>query len=490
LLLRAATRRDAAGREAFAAWRRAVRLDDIDDVAHRAMPLILEHGAQGIDDDPDLARMRGMVRRIWTANVLNLQQLFAALDAIEAAGLPPLLLKAAAVFARAPELAARRIAGDYDVLVPAGDAAVAARALAHAGFVPQGFAWGDFASELVSSVAAGAALARPGQHGSIDLHWRPLPDIHDGALAARVFAAAEPMRLRGRAVRVPSLTHHLFLALARCEPWDPGECFHRLIEGHLLVSRFAGGIDWAGLDELVATYGLEAAAAAFLGTLAAEALSPVPAALLERLEARLSPARRRDWRLRAVPPARRSMLAQWYLGREDARASRASPLNRPVGLAEALLRQASGGALPALPLLWRLACARHHGPANGRLRFLEGFSYPEASGRWSDGRFAVLAAPLGDAQRRGEPLRIRMHPYLAGRRRVRVRASAGGPGVSLVFSRNDRVADIALRARPQERLGGDALVLLCLPDALSPAEAGESPDRRRLGVHILRDWQG
>jgi hypothetical protein len=48
ILLRAATRGDAAGREAFAAWRRTVRLDDIDAVAHRAMPFILEHGARGI----------------------------------------------------------------------------------------------------------------------------------------------------------------------------------------------------------------------------------------------------------------------------------------------------------------------------------------------------------------------------------------------------------------------------------------------------------
>ena len=483
LLLRAATRSDAEAVNAFIAWRQSHALDDIDYSAYRAMPMLVEAARRHGIVDPDLERMRGIGRYIWTANMLQLRLLFAALDALGQANVTPLLLKGAAVFARAPELAAKRLASDYDILLRVEDLPAARAALQAAGFEGNGYDWDDIEAGMPGTQVCGAPIRWPDLAGDIDLHWRSLPRLHDPALTERLFAGAETRSLQRRAVKLPSLAHHLFTAIARCEPWDRGEVLHRLIECHFLIVDGGGGVDWDELAKLSERYRLRQLAHEALQTLVREAQTPVPPALLQQLN---HPAMDRQyWRVSAVAPGERTPLQHWVIGRGDARAGRSDPEVRPAGLFEALLRQ-FGGRLPGhLPLLWRWALARQGGVSKGG-SYVEGFSYPEAGGRWTEGLFSLLRLPLPPGNGPIAEVALDVAVFLGKNPLRRVRICAGADVVSTSFGGPQHDEKLRFRARRNVRLGGDALVLIEQPDASSPCEAGQSTDIRRLGMFLPR----
>ena len=113
----------------------------------------------------------------------------------------------------------------------------------------------------------GIPIRKPGLHGEIDLHWRPLPNIFDVALTQRIISAAERATLQGRRVLIPTPAHHLFLALARCAPSDSTESFLRLLEGYFLMACGGDSIDWRELLHLVDYYGLQSIAHSYLSTI-------------------------------------------------------------------------------------------------------------------------------------------------------------------------------------------------------------------------------
>lgn len=483
-LLRAATRQDEAAVGAFHAWRRGTALNDIGSSAFLVLPslvaLLERHGIA----DPDLARMRGVGRHVWAANALRLKHLLAALDALGDAGIRPVLLKSAALFARAPAASRRRLPTDHDILVEPARIHDAAAALRKAGFRPKGFTWDDLAGQLLSSVTPGMPIALPGAGDEIDLHWRPLPAITDAGLADGLFAAAEPMTYHGRAVLVPSAAHHLFMALARCEPWDDAECFRRLLEGALLLESPGLRMDWSALEALIRRQGAQAAAAAYLGTLAEDCGRDVPRDLIARLRAGIAGADAAAWRLRHLPPGARSPLAERRILRAAARHA-PGEIAAP-GLPETLIRQYGQGRC-AVAAAWALARRRIGGPSTGAPRFLEGFSFPEAEGRWTETRWALLALPMTPAD--DGMLTLAGHAFGGQRNDARVLLCAGA-GATLHRIPADRETVLRIAARPIPRLGGDALVLLHLPDAVSPEAAGQSRDQRLLGFFVRRAWRG
>lgn len=479
-LLRAATRQDDAALAAFRAWRRESRLDDVTGSGMLVLPSLVELVERHGEEDPDLNRMRGVSRYIWTANIFKLNLLFKALDALDAAGIRSVLLKSGAIFARSPSSARKRLPGDHDLLVEPDRIGEAAAALQRTGFMPQGFHWDDVRGPLPASGTAGIPLGVPGQNGEIDLHWRCLPALRDPALEAGILARSEAVPFHGRQVLIPSPAHHLFLALARCEPWDQEECFRRLVEGATVLAIPGLRMDWAALERLVRHYGLGELAAAYLATLAADGGVPIPASVSQAFaRSRPSPA----WRLRHLHPDRRSPMQDRILLRDDIRHRRAPPTTAVPSRLEAWLRQRNPGTPRSLAWIWRLASHRLSGPSTGRPRFLEGFSSPEDAGRWTGSRWAFCALPMADPE--GGTLALRAHPFLGARKEVRILLHAGAGPEEWTLSRQD-VVTLQFRARPLARLGGDALVALHLPDAASPKDAGLSLDTRLLGLFLHR----
>lgn len=479
-LLRAVTGRGETALAAFRSWREATILDDIDYATYRVMPLVVETAQRYGIDDPDLGRMKGVARYVWTANIMRLRELFTALGVLQAAGIRPMMLKGAALMARFPAISAKRPNADYDILLPAGTLKRAWEALKDKGFSQLSASWDDFEAALPHS---GAAITIHGKGHEIDLHWRPVWNITDDTLTDRAFASASEALLQGEPVLVPSVAHQLFFAMARCEPSDQSECFTRLMEGYFLLSK-ATDVDWDEFATLVARYGLEAPAHNFLNALAAEAGVSVPAGILSRIQRGMTFAKRREWTIRAVPQSRRDPLQTWFLNRQDVRHTR-SAAQHPGATASALMQACFRPSM--LPAIWRLALRRFHGPSTGKPRFLYGFSFPELTARWTDGHWAFMTLPLTDAQRGGETIRLNATVYYWNRPGLRMYAFAGDDLRTMGVLADGAVAT-DFRAVPQPQLGGDALLMLWLPDARSPREDGLPADTRVLGLYIDRDW--
>lgn len=97
----------------------------------------------------------------------------------------------------------------------------------------------------------------PGLAGELDVRWRPLWNIRHSGYTERLFARTDELNLQGQAVCVPAVSDQLFLALARCEPWDGDESFSRLLEASLLLKHHLSEVDWPYVDTLIEQYGLE-----------------------------------------------------------------------------------------------------------------------------------------------------------------------------------------------------------------------------------------
>lgn len=486
LLLRAISRPDHEAIVAFTSWRSKIDLDDIDQSTRRIMPILVDLADRSGLKDADISRMRGIRRHTWTSNVLQLRQLFIALDALEKAGIPSLVMKSAALFARSPRAASRRMAGDYDILIAPGAFGGAKRALEEVGFSPKGFDWQDFEGDLAQQTMSGAPISIRNQHGEIDLHWRPLINIGDPRLVDQFFVRAETASLQGRAVRVPRLSDHFFMAMARCEPSDQVECFNRLVEAYFLLSDSVRGIRWDEVEYLVRRYGMEVPALSFLSALMTETATLIPHGLTSSLLRRRSWLKEKEWRIRSVGPRRRTPVQRWLLARFDRMHRRVEPHVAHAGLLEALLWQYHKST-PRLALLWHLASRRFRGPSTGRPRFLAGFSFPETDGRWTEGQVAFMALPLTPEQRRGGKTNVAATVFRGQRPKVAVYAAGGAEVFHKVLANDEADPGIALTVRPQARLGGDGLILFWLPDAMSPKEAGESEDRRLLGLFLRQN---
>jgi hypothetical protein len=491
LVFRAATGRGKRALDAFHTWRAGLVIDDLPATAMSAMPLLLNLIRQHGIDDPQLGKLQGMGRHIWVSNTLQLTHLFKALDAVVAAGHAAVLIKGAALYARDPKSATARLSSDYDILVEPTSIGAVAASLAAAGFTPKHLTWADFDSSLFESATAGVPISKPGLHGEIDLHWRPLPDIFDTALTQRIISAAAKAALQGRGVLVPTPAHHLFLAIARCTPWESAESFLRLLEGYFLMAGSGVSIDWRELHSLVEHYGLQPAALGYLSTIESECELPVPSGILRNLEESLTRSSRREWALRSIAPSKLSPLQNRALMRRDVQFHRARTGTTPPGYIETLLSYPLkvSAARPVLTAMWQFTRRRFNGGGAGEPRFLHGFSYPETEGRWTNAHYAALALPLTEAQKRGQPVRLKARLHCPQGRRVSVLATAGHGTIKRGIGHADEPLDLTVRCRPLPSLGGDALLMLWLPDAISPLDAGESADPRLLGLYLYRNWQ-
>ena len=284
VLLQAALGEGEAAANAYQNWRASVRLDDIDAAAYRVLPLLLttaeKHGLQDLDE----RRLRGIAKHIWLSNMLRMQALSTALAALSVAGIRTLLLKGAALFARCEEFAAVRLTEDYDLLVHRSDAPRAINALTAAGFKSQFSLQADrFDVADFETIHAAHFVIKSKRNSSLDLHWRPLPGLLDPGYVDDMFLHTEATTIAGCNVELASLANHLFLVVARPEPWEKNEMFARTVEAVQLLRVGGGRIGWTRFEHLVVKFGVECIAASMLRLVRDDLQAPVPDGLVERL---------------------------------------------------------------------------------------------------------------------------------------------------------------------------------------------------------------
>ncbi len=195
--------------------RKQLDLDTLwDPDAIRLLPLVYRALVTAGSEDPDLARLKGVVRRAWYDNQRLFHGVGTALDALEAAGVRAMLLKGVPLALQCyPEVGLRPME-DVDVLVEPGRAAEAIAVLEQAGWPsdskrdrPWDLPYGE---QMLHQVNCRSADGFP-----IDLHWRYVPWVaRDGSgQDPGLWARARPIDVVGHHALAPSPDDLLLLVI-------------------------------------------------------------------------------------------------------------------------------------------------------------------------------------------------------------------------------------------------------------------------------------
>lgn len=496
MLLQAALGEGTSAAVAYRAWRAAEKLDDTDDTVYRIMPLLVATAESSGIDDPDLARMRGAAKHIWLSNMLRIKQLAEALAVLQRAGIDALLIKGGALFARNEQFAATRVAGDYDLLVRRPDAARAIDVLVRNSFETPGMRTDLFAEADFDHSIHAVHLARRSGTGTIDLHWRALPKLYDDHIAGELFGHAELAKLAGQKVRIPCRADHLFLAVARCEPWDIKETFLRSIEAAQLLRDCGGQLDWDRFEQLVAHYRMGWIASRILRLLRDDLDVPIPDGVVERIWRRAAPGKTIENRIRSKPPAQRSPWQRWILSFLTAAHAEApqrllpSLLHFPGRLQRAFF--ASRMDLPvfqgsALRHLWAAHAAQENSEAPDGPAFVRGFSFPEDGGRWTADEYATIEIGIKGTCPPTVPIALRVVPYLtrdANAFAFEIMAGAAAPLKHVLRETDPLPAELTFDATVVGTARRKIVIALRLTGARSPSQSGHSTDPRLLGLFV------
>jgi hypothetical protein len=232
----------------------------------------------------DLRLFLGDVRRRNTErNRRLMDQLIAALRALNAAGIEPVLLKGAALWATAGwDAPFDRMLADIDLLVRPAFAERAIAALEDCGFQ----AAQRYPGVQVHVVAE---LARDGDPGFIDLHQRP-PGPPGFAEIPDLDRHCRPTSWQGVTALVPSPAIQVFFLILH-DQFHDGDYWHGGFDlRHLLDIAMLSqmGMDWPMLDRLCATALLGNALEAELIAAARIAGAGIPAHPMRRLWPRIT----------------------------------------------------------------------------------------------------------------------------------------------------------------------------------------------------------
>ena len=165
------------------------------------LPLVGHALARAGVDDPGLGRARGLRRHTFVTNELLVEQLCSALEVLDAAAVPTLVLKGIPLAHSYYPHVGLRPMGDVDVLVPRDAARIAVAALGAAGWHADRPLPNDFRDRY-----AEAHLRREGRRHPLDLHWRLVPwiDRRGHGQEEGLWAAARCFEIAGRSSLAPS----------------------------------------------------------------------------------------------------------------------------------------------------------------------------------------------------------------------------------------------------------------------------------------------
>jgi hypothetical protein len=496
MFLRAALGQGDVAAGAFRQWRASEKFEDTDDLAYRLMPLLAATAeAAGVQDE-DFRRMRGVVKHIWLSNMVRIRDLIEARQALARAGIATLVFKGGALFARDPQFAAMRAAGDYDLLVHRKDARTAVEALRSEGFHSLGmhielFSQSDFDRDIHA-----AAMSKSDSSKAIDLHWRAAVSVDDDRLTKDLFASAEPGKLFGHDVVIPGLAEHLLLAAIRPDPWEQPECLLRVIEIAQLLANCGGELDWGRFERMVEQYGRGWIAAPLLALAQEEAHAPIPDGLIDRIWRAAAPAPALQLAINRVPRGERTPWQDLLLAALDSlRRHGGRPfawsriLARPARLAAVLADCADHrprGWRATLQGLWQRSARRHNLPASDQICFVEGFSIPEPEGRWTDKEYAVIEASAGAIDSGFVRVTLDVVPFLPpGTDSLRVQLYAGGdrPRETIITQQHAMPFRLETEA-PVLGSPGRIVIALHMPHRVRPRDIGLSVDHRLLGLFV------
>ena len=482
LLLRATLGPEAEARDAYEAWRAQADLATLDRASQRVLSLLAER-LDGRDDEV-AAKVRRIARFTWLRTQVLLEHTAPAVQALEAAGVPAMLNKGAAVLAHTGWRVARRPMDDLDVAVPRALAPRAIEVLRERGFDsplagdPRHL---DERHALGFRDAAGAEL---------DLHWHVLHgSLHHDADDA-FWAAAEPASVRGVECRVLCREDALLQAVTQGREYSDTHPLRWAADAAELL-RDAPAFDWDRVVEQARRHRLTRELGESLAVLGEVTGEPVPVVRSRgRARARRAEESGGDGPLTPTRAERVGDELRTWVRREVAPGERVTPRHAALWLKEtwalprareiplhALGRLHDPTPPGAVTLRRGDALGFRHGEAGTR-NLGAGWWAPDEHGTWSRGREAVLVLPLAEPD--GEPYTVTLDlvPFLTPTRphmEVEVAGRVWGfSGTTLADAR--RAMQVAAATRIALRFK--------IRHPISPIAARYDGDPRPLGIAL------
>jgi hypothetical protein len=273
-LILAATCARGVADHAWKRWQRGGELLDIDTASYRLLPLLWSNRqAAGIAED-QLALLKGCYRHaLWQVH-RTLAAGMSAVDTLENAQVPTMLLKGAAIIASRPAQMGIRPMDDVDILVPRAAARAAIDLLEADGWRAV------YGLRHPLGVWHAVDLVRA-EHERVDLHWSATTVPGDDRA---IWADARPAELLHRPVLVPSPTFQLLITCVHGVGSDPAPV--RWLADALLILRSAQEIDWVALVDEARARRVTVALRDALRGLRERFDAPVPAGVLGQLGGR------------------------------------------------------------------------------------------------------------------------------------------------------------------------------------------------------------
>lgn len=455
-------------------WANIVDFDQVRGTDSALFPRIFWNIGTDIRDARLAARLKGTARHRWIRNQYLMTTCAQLLDLLRSAQIPALLLKGAAIATRVDVDPGLRAIGDCDVLVPRARAIEAAELLASSKLTVRE-ALGARDLDIVHGVTiVGSETHAP----LLDLHWQPLRDVGAVGLADEMFARSVGVDFFGQACLAPCFEHMLLHAIVHGTDWSPQPRYDWLVDSIKVLRRAGDGFDWESMADLARRYHYDR----LVGMALAEvdkAGQPVPASALTRLSARLAPLQHREVQLRRSRPSSRSAADELLLSIQRLRRSSSKALTRP--------------ALFTIPTVFKSLFGSRSGSRSfirndrkERVTLLHGWSAPEATGRWTEGRFVSFAihAP---GNTRPAALKLRAYPLrgeTTGRQRVSVFVGLRRLG-RFAWSKAGPDPYAQTVYLPRRAWRGDTIVVrFHVKNQVAPIDIGLNGDPRALGIFV------
>jgi hypothetical protein len=244
LLASAALDEPGAALAAWTSWRGATTSWWLDPASSWWLPLVWWNIRKADIDGSDRAMLRQRYHDNWMRTEHLLALATPVVGGLEAAGIPTLLLKGAALATAVYERSGLRPIGDVDVLVPAHQAA-AARAFLHAR------GWRPILRVAESSLAFRHGLGYTNGSGlDLDLHWAALGECSGHGTSDEGFwQRARTVSLNDVQTRVLAPSDQLLHLCVHGLRWTPVPTGHWRADAITLIRRAGEDLSWQALAE-------------------------------------------------------------------------------------------------------------------------------------------------------------------------------------------------------------------------------------------------
>jgi hypothetical protein len=301
LLLRAALLEGEEAIKAWAEWRAAADINEVDFSSFRILPLLHENlSAHGVEDEL-MGLLKGVRRRFWYKNRLLFHRTAEFLRAMHEAGVRTVLLKGTALSTRYYGDAGLREMGDADVLVPFDEAAAALRLAFARGWKPHHYRSRAVPRSFFHARHA-IDLGHPDGY-NLDLHWHVLHECTAADADASFWRGAVAAEFEGVPTCVLSPADQLLHTCVHGMTWAEAAEL-RWVADAMTILKKTPGLDWARLVAETRARALTLAMRETLGYLAETLDAPVPPEVLRQLaETPVTRSERLDYARKTSPVA-------------------------------------------------------------------------------------------------------------------------------------------------------------------------------------------